>query len=290
MESTEMSNASGVLHDLFFPRSKVSPGPVSPQQIAGTSVYFLLRRARAIKRKQFTQTLLQNVLPSWRRQAALAPTSIALFHLATKSGFEVLPFAAVRSHGVLKLTGMLGGMPTPPKFTANLTPRYDAFVEVKFDHVPAREQIDALHWAHDTLKSLCEEVSTCECDRRYNVLGSPSSTGDSVYLTLITRTPWNKTREEAQRYWIHEHAQLVNDNVKRTGMCGYQQVHTTLDPTSTFQNSFGGLATIEFPSLSTYLLQTARPTSLRFNNTLVLDEMNLTIQSEIGIYRRVVVG
>ncbi|MFC0167684.1 hypothetical protein ACFFKC_06285 [Pseudoduganella danionis] len=284
-----MSHASGVLHDLFFPRSKVSAGPVSPQLIAGTTVYFLLRRERAIKRKQFMQVLLQNVLPNWRRQAALTQTSVALFHLATKGGLEVLPFAAVRSHGALKLPAMLGGMPTPPKFTSNLTPRYDAFVEVKFDHAPTREQIDALHWAHETLKSLCEEVSTCECDRRYNVLGSPPSMGESVYLTVITRTPWNKTREEAQRYWIHEHAQLVSDNVKRTGMCGYQQVHTTLNPTSTFQNSFGGLATIEFPRLSTYLLQTAKPSSLRFNNTLVLDEMNLTIQSEIGIYRRVVV-
>jgi len=284
-----MSNANGVLHDLLFPRSKVSVGPVSPQRIAGTTVFFLLRRERAIKQNQFTQILVQNVLPSWRRQAAFAQTSIALFHLATKSGLEVLPFAAVRSYGALKLTGMLGGMPTPPKFTTNLTPRYDAFVEVKFDHVPTQEQIDALHWAHETLKSLCEEVSTCECDRRYNVLGSPPSQGESVYLTVITRTPWNRTREEAQRYWINEHAQLVSDNVERTGMCGYQQVHTTLDPTSTFQNSFGGLATIEFPRLSTYLSQTARPISMRFNNTLVLDEMNLTIQSEIGIYRRVAI-
>jgi hypothetical protein len=285
-----MSNASGVLHDLFFPRSKFSVGPVSPQRIAGTTVYFLLRRERAIKQKQFKQTLLQNVLPSLLKQAAFAQTSVALFHLATKSGLEVLPFAGVRSYGALKLTAMFGGMPTPPKFTSNLTPRYDAFVEVMFDHVLTQEQIDALHWVHDTLKSLCEEVSTCECDRRYHVLGSTPSGGESVYLTVITRTPWNKTREEAQRYWIQEHAQLVNDNVKQTGMCGYQQVHTTLDPTSTFQNSFGGLATIEFPRLSTYLLQPARLNSLRFNNTLVLDEMNLTIQSEIGIYRRVVIG
>ncbi|MBC9250934.1 hypothetical protein A9179_11655 [Pseudomonas alcaligenes] len=285
-----MSNANGLLHSLLFPRNKAQTVSISPKQLKGTTVYFLLRKERAIKPKQFTETLLKNVLPSWRRQEAFAQMNLALFHLATGGGSEVSPFVATRTYSALKLTSMIGGMPTPPKFTSNMTPRYDAFVEVKLDDTPTATQVEALHWAHETLKSLCEEVSTCECDRRYNVLGSPPAPSDSVYLTVMTRTPWNKTRAEAQRYWINEHAQLVSSNVKRTNMCGYQQVHTTLNPSSSFQNEFGGIATIEFSRLKDYLAQLARPASLHFNNTLVLDEMNLTIQSEVGVYRRTIIS
>lgn len=261
------------LRDALFLQDTPIP-PERPIESVPGSTAFLLLKGRPGKLAFWTAVLRE------LRDVDLGGPAIRVYRNITRLG--AAPFTVFRTRPALRFLGSLWDRPTPPYFDAHVMPHFDGMIELIFPDVVDHSVLALV----ERLRLVCEEVVTWECDRRYVIIPSPSTTADSVFLTVIPRTPWNRTRKDAQHYWIEKHAPLVFDNADHTRMCGYEQVHTTLATDSPFDNTYEGVAYIEFRCLRDFLLQSLRPDTLRFNNTLVVDEMNLTVNSEISLFRR----
>ncbi|MET7611015.1 hypothetical protein [Streptomyces seoulensis] len=270
---------------LLFPAATPDPHRPKPRELDGGTVYFRLQLQPDRTAVDVRQALGPLLAAESTVRTALSATEVYLYSDATHHGREVAPFILGRTHTMLTLFSKIAGTPVPPKFDTQIAPDPAAMVEIQFATAPDGTQREALDQIEAALAPLASDLSSIECDRRYVVLDSRVSRTRAVFLTVLTRVPWNRTVEEAQRYWINEHAALVQDNLSRTNMVGYIQVHTTAEPSS-YDNRFAGVATIEYDALSDYRRQGFRPTSMAFNNTLVLDEINLTVDSEIYLFRR----
>lgn len=282
-----MSIVQRALRDILFLRNAPNPHRAAPTPILGTTVYLLLKRHPDLSVTKFKSGLHTHLSHRLRAHGAdLGYPTVNQYHNLTAHGLEVIPYTLGRSYPALWMISNLWNLCPPPKFRASITPHYDAMIELQYDAPIDSGCESALLKFADSLKGICAEVSTCECDRTYALIDDPSTDGDSVFLTVITRTPWNRTRAEAQRYWIGEHAPLLLDNADHTNLSGYKQAHTTLRDDSPFDNEYSGVATIEFARVQDYFLHTLSTNALRFNNTLILDEMNLTMNSGVNFFRR----
>ncbi|MEU6564869.1 hypothetical protein [Nocardia nova] len=278
--------APKLLTRLLFPADAPDPHRPAPRQIDGVTVYFRLQLQPHRTAAEVRRALAALLAPESTSRTALGATQVYLYSDATHHGLELAPFILGRTHLALTLLSKIAGKPVPPKFTTRIAPAPAALLEIQFDAPPTSPQREALDQIKAALTPLANHLSSIECDRRYIVVDSRTSRTRAAFLTVLTRVPWNRTLDQAQRYWINEHAALVHDNLSRTNMVGYIQVHTTTDPRSTYDNEFGGVATIEFDTIADYRRQGTRPASMGFNNTLALDEMNLTIDSEIYLFHR----
>lgn len=280
------SPARRLLTRLLFHADAPNPHRPTPHQIDGVTVYFRLQLQPHRAAADVHRALALLLAPESTALATLGASQVYLYSDATHRGLELAPFILGRTHTALTLFSKVAGKPVPPKFTTDIAPAPAALLEIQFDAPLSRAQHDALDQIKAALAPLASSLSSVECDRRYIVVDSRASRTKAVFLTVLTRVPWNRTLDHAQHYWINEHAALVHDNLSRTNMAGYIQVHTTTDPHSTYDNQFAGVATIEFDTINDYRRQGQRPAAMGFNNTLCLDEMNLTIDSEIYLFHR----
>ncbi|MBC7298570.1 MAG: hypothetical protein H5T82_06720 [Demequina sp.] len=265
------------------------PGLAPPEVVehAGTSVYFLLARPDGASASTFRRRFLSEIanrVDQFRH--ALGAREANLYHNVSARGLEVLPMTLTRTHLATRLISGLHAQQSPPAFDLHLIPKFDALIEFHFDTALDDGSRAALAEFASTLATVTGTVESFECDRRYTVVESTSHSNTKVFLSVVTRTPWNRSLADAQDYWINEHAPLVVDNFGHLNATGYEQVHTTQQRESTFDNGYAGIAFIEFPALGAYLAQLARLDTKRFNNTLVLDELNLTVNSHINLLRR----
>ncbi len=261
-----------LVREALFLRDHPDPPSRSFAAEPGTTVHLLLRGRPA--NVAFWKAVLAEI-----RRDDLGGPRVRVYRNATRLG--VVPYVLPRTRPGLRLLGNLWDVPAPPYFDAHVIPHFDGMIELCYQKSADPAALDLA----DRVRTVCAELSTFECDRRYTIVPSSGTTQRSVFLTVLSRTPWNRTRAEAQRYWIGKHAPLVFDNADHTNMCGYEQVHTTLGGSS-FDNAYEGVAYIEFRRLADFLSQSVRLDTLRFNNTLIVDEMNMTINSEIHLFRR----
>lgn len=275
-----------LLTRLLFHADAPDPQRPTPRQIDGVTVYFRLRLQPHRTAADVHRAIAPLLAPESTALAALGASQVYLYSDATHRGLELAPFILGRTHTALALFSAVAGKPVPPSFTTAIAPAPAALLEIQLDAPLTSAQHGALDQIKAALAPLASDLGSVECDRRYIVVDSRASRAQAVFLTVLTRVPWNRTLDQAQHYWINEHAALVHDNLSRTGMVGYIQVHTTTNPHSTYDNQFGGVATIEFDTIDDYLRQGLRPASIGFNNTLCLDEMNLTVDSEIYLFHR----
>lgn len=273
-----------LLRKVLFPASSPDRERPKPDLIPGNTVFFRVRLARNTSAEAVSAAL--NDVLTLNVRTALKATQIYLYSDATHRGIEVVPFNLLRTHRAVSFVTKTAGTPVPPAFTAPIFSPSSTLIEFQFDGVLAAPQRAALAKVEKALTPLSRDVSSIHCDNRYEILDSRITRKDAVFLTVMTRVPWNRSAAEAQAYWKEDHAALVYDNRTRTNMVGYVQVHTTQDAKSAFDNDFNGVATIEYDSITGYLHQLLRPTSLMFNNTLVLDEVNLTVNSEVYLFKR----
>lgn len=278
--------ARSLLTRLLFPTNAPDPNRPSPRRIDGVTVFLRLQLQPHRTATDVRHVLAPLLAPESTALAALEASQVYLYSDATHRGLELAPFILGRTHGALALISKIAGRPTPPRFSTRIAPSPAAMLEIQFDAPLTDAQRDAINQIRTVLAPLASNLSIAECDRRYVVVDSLASRSAAVFLTVLTRVPWNRTLDQAQHYWINDHAALVHDNLSRTGIVGYIQAHTTTDPNSTFDNEFGGVATIEFDGFADYQRQGLRPASMGFNNTLCLDEMNLTVDSDIYLFHR----
>lgn len=275
-----------VVRKLLFPATSPNPERPAPRAVDGVTVFLRLRLRDGVSVDKVNQAVESLLAAASQRRADLNASAAYLYSDATHGGVELVPFVLTRTHRALALISTVAGVPTPPKFESTLKVAPTVLLEFQFAAPLEFSQREVVYEIQEAVKALAADISINECDRRYVVLDSRASRQDAVFLTVATRKPWNRTLDDAQRYWINEHAALVYDNRNRTNMSGYVQVHTTQDPASPFDNRFSGVATIEFDQLRDYVLQGFRPTSMAFNSTLVFDEMNLTVDSELYLFTR----
>lgn len=276
-----------LLSRLLFHANAPDAHRPTPRQIDGVTVYFRLRLQPHRTADDVRHTLAPLLAPEPTALTTLGASQIYLYSDATHRGLELAPFILARTHTALTLFSKIAGKPLPPKFTTHIAPAPAALVEIQFDAPLTSPQHEALDQIETALAPLACNLSSIECDRRHIVVDNHASRATAAFLTVVTRVPWNRTLDQAQHYWINEHAALVHDNLARTNMAGYIQVHTTTDPRSTYDNHFAGVATIEFDTINDYRRQGQRPAAIGFNNTLALDEMNLTVDSEIYLFHRI---
>ncbi|MDF0531370.1 hypothetical protein P0W64_17475 [Tsukamurella sp. 8F] len=278
--------ARSLLTRLLFPANAPDPNRPTPRQIDGVTVFLRLQLQPHRTATDVRHVVAPLLAPDSTSLATLGASQVYLYSDATHRGLELAPFILGRTHTALTVISKIAGRPTPPKFSTHVAPAPAAMLEIQFDAPLTDAQHAAVDEIRAALAPLASNLSSDECDRRYIVVDSRASRPAAVFLTVLTRVPWNRTLDQAQHYWINNHAALVHDNLSRTNIVGYIQAHTTTDPNSKYDNEFGGVAPIEFDSFADYQRQGRRPASMGFNNTLCLDEMNLTIDSEIYLFHR----
>ena len=70
----------------------------------------------------------------------------------------------------------------------------------------------------------------------------------------------------------------------------YRISHSTLDKNSPYENRYGGIAFVEFNSLPAFMRNMLNPNAVRLNNSIVLDEMNLSADSRIMLMKEYALG
>ena len=84
------------------------------------------------------------------------------------------------------------------------------------------------------------------------------------------------SREACQRYWRVQHAQLAIDNLRYLRLTRYRQVHTMATPLAGLDDRYDGVVYAEKASLTQLLRDLLAIDTLRFNNTVVVDECRFT--------------
>ncbi|WP_158895965.1 hypothetical protein [Amycolatopsis anabasis] len=276
------------LRKALLVRTPENPDRSAPTVSDNTTVYFMVKCRPGTSAETFVRQMLSSVASRvHNKRKVLNYSSFRQYHNTKPGGLDALPLILTRTHRVVRSLCLLSDIAPPPVFSMNLTPYYDALIEFEFEDSPTDDQFAALELVGEIVESICGEVVTCECDKRYTIIGHPAPTRkpDSVFLTVITKTPWNRTMRQAQKYWIEQHAPIVVDNNEYLNLRGYQQVHTTTREESRLANEYSGVAFIEFGSISEFWRNNLTYDAMRINNTLALDEINLTIGSHINMFR-----
>lgn len=283
-----MSIAKELMKRVLFTRLPENPNRVKPVESRNTTIFIMLKRQSNLPQSEFFHQLLTTVASQISNtQKKLGYVSFRQFHDVSMGGVLMAPFIFARSSAVSHFLCTISGVTPAAPFSVNYKPHFDALLELQFDTKLSSQQIEILKHISDSLHAIASSVVLNESDRRFTVYeNGRSDIKNPVHITVLTRCPSGKTRQQAQDYWINQHAKLVVDNVSLISMIGYDQVHTVREPSLNFENPYEGVAFITYKDIKHFLSNyTAGMETLRFNNTLVVDEIQLTVNSDVLLLR-----
>jgi hypothetical protein len=256
-------------------------------RVDATTVYFMVKRPSFSGRGRFRKKLLSGFVEYVRSvRPALNYTAVKQHHLVTGGALAALSYIATRKHASVSLLSRLRGLIAPEPYHISLFPFYDAVIEVQFAGRLTNEQITTINDLARYLAGMCKSFSVMESSVRYQAFDDKSpAKKNPFHLVFISQEPSHIAREQAQKHWINEHAAFVVNNVKYTKMRRYRISHATLDKKSPFENRYGGIAFVEFKSLPAFMRNMLNPNAVRLNNSIVLDEANLSAESRIMLMK-----
>lgn len=282
--NVSMGAVKKILKDVLFMRLPDDPDRQMPVESKNTTLFIMLKRKRGLSKESFFNTLMTSVAAKVTGlHEELKYASFKQYHEMSLNGVLSAGFIMCRSYPISRMMCNISGADFPaPIYSTGYTPYFDCLIEFQFPSKLTSKQVKAIKKLSDDLFVISERISYCESDRRFVVYEDKSmKASNPFFLTVVTKRPHTKTRREAQDYWINEHARLVVSNVKYTRMQNYYQIHTVDSADAHFEDPFDGVAHIGFPNVLHFLLTNVIPNSLRFNNTLVVDELQLTVNSHI---------
>lgn len=267
---------------LFVEESRHSSMP-EIQRFDAASVYIMVKRRSFSGTGRFKRALMSGFTGKVKAvNDALNYKAFKQHHLVTGGASVALSYIATRKHSSVSLLSRIRGLTPPEPYHISLFPFYDAVLEFQFAGQLSNEQRTTINDLAHYLANISKRVSVVESNVRYQAFDDKSpAKKNPFHLVFISQEPSNLAREQAQKHWINEHASFVVNNVKYTKMKRYRISHATLDKKSQFENRYGGIAFVEFKSLPAFMRNMLNPNTVRLNNSIVLDEMNLSADSRI---------
>jgi hypothetical protein len=266
---------------LFFRDDEAVKKAFAPIEKKGSVVVLMLRRQRGMSLEEFKRILLStyaNRLSA--RQKDIGYNKFKQRHTLPNSKSLLTVFAKTRSHKSVSFFCGLSGVEPPPYYEQASENCYDVFIELFFDGDINTEQAAGINTLIAELADITELVDSCECDKKYSVYDSGKEGDNPIQLVNILKNPWNKTVEEAQAYWRDIHAPLVAAHSKYINILSYDQFHATRNPDSPFGKKYNGIAWNRFNSEMTFHANSLRLSATRFNSTILVDEILVTVNSE----------
>lgn len=268
---------------ILFVEESHQPGIPEIQRFDTASVYIMVKRRPFSGAGGFKRALLSGFTGKVKAvRSTLDFTTFKQHHLVKGGAFVALSYIATRKHLSVSLLSRIRGLTPPGPYHISLFPYYNAVIEFQFAGQLSNEQRTMINDLAHYLAGMCKRVSVMESSVRYQAFDDKSpAKKNPFHLVFISQEPSNLAREQAQKHWINEHAAFVVNHVKYTKMIRYRISHSTLDKNSPYENRYGGIAFCEFKGLPAFMLNMLNPNAVRLNNSIVLDEMNLSADSRI---------
>jgi hypothetical protein len=272
---------------ILFVEEPHQPGIPEIQRFDAASVYIMVKRRSFSGTGQFKRALLTGFAGKVKSVShTLDYSKFKQHHLVRGGGLAALFYIATRKHVSVALLSRIRGLTPPEPYNISLFPFYDAVMEFQFAGRLTNEQIATINDLARYLAGMCKSVSVMESSVRYQAFDDKSpAKKNPFHLVFISQEPSHIAREQAQKHWINEHAAFVVNNVKYSRMIRYRMSHATLDKKSSFENRYGGIAFVEFNSLPAFMRNMLNPNAVRLNNSIVLDEANLSAESRIMLMK-----
>ena len=277
---------------LLFREESKHPDISKIPRFAVASVYIMVKRRPFLGIGRFKRALLSGFTEKVKSVSATLDYSKFMQHHLVKGGtFAGLLYIATRKHVNVSLLSRIRGLTPPAPYHISLFPYYDAVIEFQFSGQLSDEQRATINDLARYLAGKCKRVSVMESNRRYKAFDDKSpAKKNPFHMVFISQEPPHIVREQAQKHWINDHAAFVVNHVKYTRMKRYRISHSTLDKNSPYENRYGGIAFVEFNSLPAFMRNMLNPNAVRLNNSIVLDEMNLSADSKIMLMKEYDLG
>lgn len=196
-------------------------------------------------------------------------------------------FELTRTRPVAASLCKIAGEPLPPPFHLSLCPQYEAMIELRFGGEVSAAAIAAVR---ESLNERGIFKSAVLVGSAYQVLVYDNrSTTDvlkRVNICFLLRRPPGVSREACQTYWRENHAQLALHNMRYLRLTRYRQIHTLPAPPPGLDDTYDGVVYAEKPSYLQLFLDLLKPSTARFNNSIVLDECHFTDATPVTLMRR----
>lgn len=197
-------------------------------------------------------------------------------------------FELTRTRSVAASLCRIAGEKTPPPYHLSLCPQYEAIIELRFSGEVGADAIAQLR-ASLAQRQIFE--SPVLVGSGFQVLvydsGSTADKLKSVNICFLLRRPPGVTRQECQAYWREQHAQLALRNMQYLRLTRYRQIHTLPTPPPGLDDTFDGVVYAEKQSYLQLFLDLLKPSTARFNNSIVLDECHFTDATPVTLMRRI---
>jgi len=265
---------------LFIEKSHPPRNP-EIKRFDAASVFIMVKRRSFSGRGRFKRVLLSDFAEIVKLAGdTLGYTKFKQHHLVKGGAFAALLYIATRTHFIVSLLSRIRGLTPPEPYRISLFPYYDAVIEFQFTGPLKKDQIKTIRDLAHGLADISKRVSVVESNVRYQVFDDNSpAKKNPFHLVFISQEPSTLARDQAQKHWINDHAAFVVNHVKYTKMKRYRISHATLDKNSPYENRYGGIAFCEFNGLPAFMRNMLNPNAVRLNNSIVLDEVNLSADS-----------
>ncbi len=277
---------------ILFVEGSQHPGVPEIQRFDAASVYIMVKHRPFSGIGRLKRALLTDFSEKVKSVSdTLNYTAFKQHHLVKGGAFAALSYIATRKHVSVSMLSRLRGLTPPKPYHISLFPYYDAVIEFQFAGQLSNEQITTIKDLAHSLAGMCKRVSVMESSVRYQAFDDKSpAKKNPFHMVFISQEPSHIEREQAQKHWANAHAAFVVNNVRFTRMKRYRISHATLDKKSLFENRYGGIAFCEFKGLPAFMLNMLNPNAVRLNNSIVLDEVNLSADSRIMLMKEYDLG
>ena len=277
---------------LLFVEDSHHPGIPDIQRFDATSVYIMVKRRPFSGIGRFKQALLSGFTGKVKAvRDSLDYIKFKQHHLVRGGAFVAISYIATRKHLYVSLLSRIRGLKPPAPYHISLLPYYDAIIEFQFAGQLSKRQVETIKNLADGLVDISTRISIVESSVRYQAFDDKSpAKKNPFHMVFISQEPPHIEREQAQKHWANAHVAFVVNNVKYTRMKRYRISHSTLDRNSPYENRYGGIAFCEFGGLPAFMLNMLNPNAIRLNNSIVLDEMNLSAASRIMLMKEYDLG
>lgn len=272
---------------ILFVEEPHHPGIPEIQRFDAATVYIMVKWRSFSGTGKFKRALLSGFAGKVKSvRDTLDYTKFKQHHLVKGGALAALSYIATRKHLSVSFLSRIRGLTPPEPYHISLFPYYDAVIEIQFAGQLSNAQRTTIYELAHGLANISKRVSVLECNVRYQAFDDKSpEKKNPFHLVFISQEPSHIAREQSQKHWINKHAAFVVNNVKYTKMRRYRISHATLDKKSPFENRYGGIAFVEFKSLPAFMSNMLNPNAVRLNNSIVLDEANLSAESRIMLMK-----
>lgn len=234
--------------------------------------------------KQYLRTDVANRISANQQQWGFV--ACRLFREISFHGVLTFFLNFTRSHGYVRFLCWVKGKVDPGSYKTVYKPYCDGVIELRFNQQPSNQVLEEIFGLFPKQGQAAKIISVAS-NHQYIVYDSGSTAPilQRASLCFLLRRPPGMSRSACQAYWTNRHAKLALRNMRYLGLTNYLQVLTLDHPDDRFNDLFDGMAYAQKSSLGRLLVEQMKLNTIRFNNTVVMDELNFSINTPVLLLR-----